>query len=149
MPLIHDPQPYLRSPESTVPATHGLVEGLARIIALQVDDPQPPGYRWRLPTGEEAMALSPPSYLWALLAESMSSRRTAPPLTLKAFQELCCYRGGAWTNSGGCVSLALEGRQTIGPSWAQVRGRGWIAPTPADETPSRYIGFRLVRGAKL
>ncbi len=131
----------------------------ARISRLNLDDPQPPGYRYRLPLSAE---YDP----WVERRDQVVEgeayehwgRFIGSPLVCPPQQRISYYEDGLWHQVGGaahswCSDLSgSRGDRVIrGGSWRSNKGYVQEAPRLASRPSysADYLGYRLVRGLPL
>ncbi len=156
--MIADPYPVI-DPRSDLTPIAGITfyDVEARISALNLDDPQPPGYKYRLPLAAEYdpwvagrdLAVKDKAYWpwgWGLI----------PFFLVGPIQQgISYYEDGLWHHVGGSVyswcgdPLDPEGRRVIRGggghnSASYVRAAHYIDTLPYIKP--YYLGYRLVRG---
>ncbi len=134
------------------------VEG--RIASLNYTDPQPPGYRYRLPLSEEY-------FPWVERRDFLTPKEAygswpqilfGAPSYIPNQQGISYYEDGLWFHVGGSVycwcgdPLSVSGNRVIrGGSWASF-SRGLRAASRGSAYPVNScddLGYRLVRGPLL
>ncbi len=154
--IVADPYPVVAPLGTLEPVVNVTFHDVVRRISrLNLDDPQPPGYRYRLPLAAE---YDP----WVGRRDQVSldfapwptQDTSCPPLPDPSFQGISHYESGLWFHVGGSVLSWCGGPRTPGSpnfrgnSWRDdvrdVRStfRGWCNPDDFYD----FFGYRLVRG---
>ncbi len=156
--LIADPYPVAAALWALTPIVDvPFYDVEARVANLNLDDPQPPGYQYRLPiSGEYDPWVERRSQVPLDTShEPLEGEISCLPLCDPRFQGISYYEAGLWFHVGGSVNSWCsdppdsDGRRMVrGGSWLSlardVRAayQNWVDPGLAGGV----LGYRLVRG---
>ncbi len=162
--MIADPYPVIDPQGDLTPIVNVTFPGVeGRIASINFDDPQPPGYRYRLPLSREYdpwverrdMVVAEGVYdPWARL-NPWDEVVVGPLLSAPLPQGISYYEGGLWFHVGGSVYCWCSdppdsdgdrvargcSRSSYAHSVREAFQLGF-APGFSDD----YLGFRLLRG---
>ncbi len=160
-PVILDPYPVIDSRGDLTPIVRVTFREVElRIAKLNLDDPQPPGYQYRLPLSCEnkSWAANRDLVVEEGAYEPWKKRSICPNplLTTPAQQGISYYEGGLWFHVGGSVeswcgdpSSSIAGdRLAGGGSWGDY-GPNVRSAYQSRASPNYFngnIGYRLLRG---
>ncbi len=153
---VADPYPVIALRSDLTPVVNATFAAVAKKISrINLDDPQPPGYQYRLPLGAEYDS-------WVGRRDLVVSVEAFEPwdgyvdsLLINAVQQgISYYENGLWFHVGGsvycwCGDLLHEGRRVFrGGSWHSfsryVRAAYWCWDAP--DYSGGDLSFRLLRG---
>ncbi len=155
---VADPYPVIDSRGDLTPIVRvTFYEVGLRISRLNLDDPQPPGYGYRLPLSREydpwvehRDLVAPVFSQWPVKGYT-----SCPPLCTHGFQEISYYEDGLWFHVGGSVycwcgdPLTLDGSRVYrGGSWFSFTHHVRLADqcSVGPRNTGNGLGYRLVRG---
>ncbi len=167
--LISDPYPE-GWPADLTPVRLSFAGARTAGYSYNLLDPQPPGYRFRLPRFSEFDRWISSRRACSLTSHGATgidfspwpirdgSGWACPPLTDPRFQGVNYYQGGMWHHAGGSVYCWCgdhedqEGNQmTYGGAWSDearnIRTAHWYWPNQYH--PEERVGYRMVRGPQL